>query len=271
MVKFGDSILLIWRNRDLAWQFSKRVILERTRGSVLGTLWQLLTPLLMMGLYTLVFGVLFKGSFHPDKSENSLVYGIGIYIGLSILNILNETLGQAGHAILGSPNLVKKVVFPLELLPLTSAAFPLVQSVVGLILAGISLTIIGYPADFHWFLIPVLVAPIIMMSVGIAWMVGSLSVYFKDLVHVIGLLTQVLFWSSGIFYAAHAVQAYPAAWMVLKWNPVLLVIEEVRNVMLWGADISIKRMVYAYCVGFVLWFFGFELFKRLKRGFADIM
>jgi lipopolysaccharide transport system permease protein len=261
----------LYRNRGLAWQFCLRVVLQRTRGSFFGVLWQLFIPLFMMSLYTLVFGVLFQGSFNRDNPENPLLYGIGIYLGLSLLGLLNDTIGQAPFSIVGSPNLVKKVVFPLEILPLSSAAFPLGQTIAGLLLGGIALSFLGHPPGLDWLWIPVLVAPVLLTSVGLAWLVGSLSVYFRDLSHFMSVVTQVLFWSSGIFYAVHTVQEYPVIWNILKWNPMLLVIEEVRNIMIWSIAPTPRRVLYLYAVGLVCWYAGFHAMARLRKGFADVL
>jgi lipopolysaccharide transport system permease protein len=224
-----------------------------------------------MCLYTFVFGILFKGSFHPDRAENPLVYGIGIYIGLSVLGLINDTIGQSAYSVIGSPNLVKKVVFPLELLPLTSVSLPLIQSMVGLLISGVALSLLGFEITWRYGYVFFLVVPVVSISVGLAWLIGGLTVYFKDMIHITGLVTQVLFWSSGIFYAAHTVQDYPIAWMFLRWNPILLTIEEIRNVMLWGSPISLMRVGYVYLVGLCCWTIGFWVFKRLRSGFADIM
>jgi lipopolysaccharide transport system permease protein len=264
-------LVMFGRQRELIRQFSIRSVEERTRGSVFGTLWTLLVPFLMMCLYTLVFGVLFKGSFHPDQQEDPLLFGIGIYIGLAILGLVNEALSTAPTAVVMQPNLVKKVVFPLEVLPLTSVAFPALQMVVGLAVSAVALWIIGYPPTLGWLWIPVYIFPLLLFSIGLSWGLAAISVYFQDTVQVTRILTQVLFWASGIFFAAHTVQAYPLAWAFLKWNPLLLVIDEVRNVMIWNHATSPMRLLYLYLLGYAVFYFGFYVFVRLKKGFADVL
>lgn len=256
---------------ELVRQFSIRSVEERTRGSALGVVWTLLVPFLLMCLYTFVFGILFQGSFHPEERENPLVFGIGIYIGLAILGLVNETMGQAPTSILGQANLVKKVVFPLEVLPLTNVAFPAIQMISGLVISGIALFVIGHPPTVAWFWIPILVLPLALFAVGLSWTLASISVYFRDIEQVTRIFTQVLFWASGIFFAAHTVQAYPVAWAILKWNPVLLVIDEVRSVMIWGLPISELRIVYLYALGISTFYIGFHICRKLKRGFADVL
>lgn len=271
MRHLSDPFVLVAKHFELVRQFSIRSVEERTRGSALGVLWTLLVPFILMCLYTFVFGILFQGSFHPEEREDPLVFGIGIYIGLAILGLVNESMGQAPTAVLSQANLVKKVVFPVEVLPLTSVTFPALQMLSGLVIAGVALVVIGHSPSMAWFWIPILVFPLALFAVGLSWLLSSLSVYFRDIAQVTRILTQVLFWASGIFFAAHTVKAYPVAWAVLKWNPILLVIDEVRNVMIWGLPVSEVRVLYLYALGICMFYFGFYVFSRLKRGFADVI
>src|SRR5215207_5971446 len=111
-----------WNNlslkRDLWWQFTVRAVEMKHRGSYLGFIWAVLNPLLMAALYVVVFGVVFKGRFHALPDETGVDYALGVFLGLVLFHLVSETLGAAPHFIVSQPNLVKKVVFPLEVLPL---------------------------------------------------------------------------------------------------------------------------------------------------------
>ena len=259
----------MWKNAELIRQFSLRSITQRTRGTVLGMLWQLLYPLLMMGLYTLVFGVIVKGGFSNSEDTSNLAYGLGIYIGLNLLSLINDSIGQSPYLIVSEPNLVKKVVFPLEIIPFSSMTFSVCQSVSGLILACIALVFLGSAPAPGWLLLPVVVLPLIVMATGLAWLISSISVYIRDLSHLTGLITQVIFWTSGIFYSAEMVQQYPGVWDVMKWNPVLLGIDEARKILLWNEALNWTRILYIYGVAIVIWYLGYQVFSGLRKGFAD--
>ena len=106
------------RRRDLWWQFTVRAVEMKHRGSYLGIIWTVINPLLMMGLYLFVFGTIFGGSFHALADETKLDYALGLFLGLTFFNVLAETISIAPSLIVTNPNLVKKVVFPLEVLPI---------------------------------------------------------------------------------------------------------------------------------------------------------
>ena len=268
---FLIPVLNLWSARELVSQFTRRTILQRTQGSFLGVLWQLLQPLLMMSLYTVVFGVIFQGGFSNSPESLPVLYGIGIYIGLNLLGLINESIGMSPLMIISEPGLVKKVVFPLEIIPLSGVAYPLCQTVSGLILSSIFLMLLGIYPTVDWLFIPVIVIPVFLLAVGLSWMISSISVYVRDLTHLMNLITQVMFWTSGIFFNAQMVQEYPRIWMILKWNPILLGIDELRSILLWNSGLHWNRVFYLYVVGIVFWTLGFQVFSRLRQRFADVM
>lgn len=267
----SEPFRLLWNERHLAAQFSQRVILQRTRGSFLGFIWQIVTPLIMMVLYTFIFGILLGGSFHPERDESSILYGLGIYLGLALLNLFTETFNQGPQAILSHANLVKKVIFPLPLLPLSYLAAALVPAGVSLLLAtGAILYMTGtVPAGIGW--IPVIWLPLIFTAAGIGWILSALSVYFRDLNQVTPIISQLAFWISGIFFPASALWEFPLIWDILKWNPILQAIEQMRNVLLWQNPVEGMWVAYLYILGFATFYAGFFLFQGLRKGFADIL
>ena len=109
------------------------------------------------------------------------------------------------------------------------------------------------------------------MSLGIGWMISCLSVYFRDIQHLVPVLTQIVFWSSGVFYSTQRVMEYPAIWNILKWNPVLLAIENTRHVVLWHQPVHHNQLIFLWILGITLSLLGWFLFNRLKGGFAEML
>ena len=113
-----NSILSVYQNRGLLWQFLLRNVRQRHRGSILGSLWLVLNPLLMLSLYVFVFGIVFGGRFTDSPSESTLDYALGVFLGLCVMNLVSGTIGSSPTIIVSQPNFVKKVVFPLDVLPI---------------------------------------------------------------------------------------------------------------------------------------------------------
>lgn len=259
------------RSLELLRQLWLREIEETVKGSALGWIWLVLNPLLMMALYVVVFGVLFGGSFGHVENESPLAFAVGVYIGLSVVGLVNETIGRSTATIQRSTNLVKKVVFPLVLLPtvqvLGSAFKFAVNSLLWLTMAAFVGTVLTW--QVLW--LPVLLVPVVLIALGLGLMVSALSVYFRDIQQVTSVFTQIIFWSSGVFYSAIKVMEHPQIWAFLKWNPFFLVIENTRAVVLWGLSPNLTQIFITYCFALVFFAAGLFVFQRLKHGFAELV
>ncbi len=259
----------LWQHRELLWQFSLREVELRHRGSHLGLIWSVLNPLLMLGLYVFVFGYIFGGRFGILPNETRIDYALGVFLGLSIFQYLAETISLSPNLVVINPNFVKKVVFPLEILPasaVNAATFHLMISL-GLVLIGVMLFGPGLTIGMLW--LPVILLPIAMLALGLAWLIAAFGVFLRDLTQVMQFLSMSLMYASAIFYSSHKIP--PAIWTVLRFNPLLLAIEEARNAILWNQAVSLKHVAYLYVVGFALCSFGYFVFRRLKPAFADVI
>lgn len=261
-----------WDNAsELLRQLTVREISESIKGSALGILWLVFNPLLSMCLYLIVFGLLFGGSFGQVENESSISYAIGIYIGLSMVNLVNETVTKSTNNLHRHSNLIRKVVFPLELLPVVQVlgtAFKL------LVNAGLWLLMgLAFGSVLRWdvLYLPVIFLPMLVMALGLSALISALSVYFRDIQQLTNVMTQIVFWSSGVFYSSAKVMAFPQIWAFLKWNPVLLATENIRAVVLWGRAPDFAQIAYLYGIGALCLLAGFALFTRLKSGFSDFL
>ena len=261
------------RKRELWWQFTVRAVEMRHRGSYLGMLWSVLNPLLMLGLYVLVFGFIFNGQLRGGNSHESHVdFALGVFLGLILFHVIAETLGVGPTIIVANPNFVKKVVFPLEVLPLAQLGafwFHLLISValllVGMLVMGRGLTATG----LLW--LPVLLLPHLLFTAGLCWFLAALGVFFRDVNQVIQFISQIILWTSAIFFPIGRISSHPAVWAILKWNPLLQTVELAREALLWHEPINLRGLAYIYVVGSAVFLGGGWFFKKAKPAFADVI
>lgn len=259
----------LWRNRELLWQFSLREVELRHKGSHLGLIWSVLNPLLMLSLYVFVFGYIFGGRFGILPNETRIDYALGVFLGLSLHQFLSETIAISPNLIVQNPNFVKKVVFPLEILPASSvsaATFHLVISL-SLVLAGVAIFGEGLSADVFW--LPVILLPIMLTALGLAWTIAAFGVFLRDLSQLTQFLSLALMYASAVFYSAHKIPM--VIWQVLRFNPLLLAIEQARNAVLWHRPVNLSHLGYLYIFGIGACMLGYFVFRRLKPAFADVI
>ncbi|HWZ95456.1 MAG TPA: ABC transporter permease [Opitutaceae bacterium] len=260
------------RKRDLWWQFTVRAVELRHRGSHLGLLWSVLNPLLMLGLYMFVFGFIFPNKFGVLAKETPVDFALALFLGLSLYNVIAETLGIAPTLIVGNPNLVKKVVFPLEVLPLSQIGaswFHLLVSlmllIIGIVAMGRSLPVMG----LLW--LPVLLVPHLLLTAGLCLFLAALGVFFRDISQVVPFVSNIIMWSSAVIYPISRVQAYRSIWSVLKWNPFLQTVQLARSALLWHQPINFLCLGYTYAVGTAVFFAGGWFFRKIQPAFADVL
>jgi lipopolysaccharide transport system permease protein len=264
MKRFPDKALFL--------QMLKREITQTIKGSAFGLIWLILNPLLMMGLYTVVFGALFRGSFTGDASETPWHYALGIYVGISLIGFFNELLTRAGTLIRTNENLVKKVVLPLEILPLVLTSSIGFKLVVNLLLCIIFAAAINHSVSLSllWIL-PVVLSICAVLGLGLCMWVSAVTIYIRDFLHVIPVITQIIFWTSGIFYSLEKAQAIPLIWKFLKWNPFIHLIDYLRKALLWGTNTDPTGLIYAALLAGLTLLIGYFFFTRLKKGFPDLI
>jgi lipopolysaccharide transport system permease protein len=230
----------------------------------------LLNPLLMLGIYYVVFGLIFSGHFRDPAIENKADYAMTMFLGLTLYMLLADTLGTAPLAIVGNANLVKKVVFPLEILPLSQAGGLWFNLAIGLVLALGGAALFGSGVSLGGLLwLPVILLPLLMLSAGLSWMFAALGVFFRDLAQAMPFVAQVLLYSSAVFYPVSRLTG--PLWMVLKWNPFLHTVVLAREVVLWGMPINTGHLAYTYAAGFAMLAAGRWVFTRLRPAFADVV
>jgi len=264
-------ISLITR-RELLWQFLVRNVKARHRGSILGAFWLLANPLLMLGLYVFAFGVIFGGRFTDSPDESTVDYALGVFLGLNVLGLVSGIIGSSPGIIVSQPNFVKKVVFPLEVLPaatMGALAYDLLISF-GLCLVGVLL--VGPGLSLSCLYAPIIIFPVFMIALGLAWFFSALGVFIRDVSQIGSFLGLALLYASGVFYSAAKAEATaPGIWTFLQWNPLLRIIDSLRQVVLWGGQPDWTGVAYAWIFGIIVLLGGAWFFNRLRPAFADVL
>lgn len=267
--KLAPFVADLWQHRELLWQFTVRQVELRHKGSHLGLIWSILNPLLMLGLYVLVFGYIFGGRFGVVADESRVVYGLGIFFGLTLFHFVAEVLGLSPGIIVSNPNFVKKVVFPLEILPAAHVLGAVFHMLISLALLIIGIQAFGPGLDLTALWLPGIILPVVLLMFGVAWFFSALGVFFRDVSQVMQFLTMALMFSSAVFYSASKIPA--AAWAFLRFNPVLIAIELARDAALWGRPVNQTHLLYLYLVGIGTCYLGHAAFRRMKPAFADVL
>jgi len=258
----------LWQQRELLWQFTLRNVELRHKGSHLGLAWSFLNPLLMLGLYVMVFGYIFGGKFGIVPNETPLDYALGIFLSLTLYHFIAEVIGVSPGLIVGNPNFVKKVVFPLEILPAASVFGAVFHLLISLALALLGIVLLGPGLHSGLLWLPVIIAPLLLLGLGIGWLVSALGVFFRDVSQITQFVSMAMMWASAVFFSA---ENYPAAWPYLRFNPILLDIQLARDATLWGRPLNFTHLAYVYGFSVTACFFGHLAFRKMKPAFADVL
>lgn len=247
---------------------SRREVLGRYRGSFLGLLWSFSHPLLMLAIYAVVFGVIFDAKWSAGESGDA-PFALILFAGLIVYSLFAECVQRAPTLVLSYPSYVKKVVFPLDILPwvtMASALFHATVSLLGLILIQTALG--GFPGAVLVAL-PFVLLPAVLFTLGITWLLAALGVFFRDVIHSVSLFTTAILFLSPVFYP---VAAMPAPLRIIAWlNPLALVIEDLRAVIFLGNAPHWLALAGATACGLLTAAAGWHWFERTRRGFADVV
>ncbi|MFW0758502.1 ABC transporter permease [Pseudomonas sp. H11T01] len=263
-----EMVASLWRNRALIIALTKREILGRYRGSSLGILWSFFNPLLMLAVYTFVFSVVFNARW-SSGSESKTEFALALFAGLTVFGLFSECVGRAPGLILSNVNYVKKVVFPLEILPWVSMGAALFHAFISLVVWLIFYGIFFGVPHLSVLLLPFVILPLLFFSMGISWVFSSLGVYLRDISQIIGVAITMLMFLSGIFYS---VSSLPVEYQeLLKINPLVPIIEQARDVLIWGKKPD-YLLLFSYLGGsLVSAWLGFVWFQKTRKGFADVL
>lgn len=263
-----EMVGTLWRNRGLVFAMIKRDVIGRYKGSVMGLMWSFINPLFMLAIYTYVFSGVFKARWHGgtgSKTEFALV----LFAGLLAFNLFSECISRAPALIVSNTNYVKKVVFPLDILPVVTLGAGLFHMLVSLLVWLIFYLIFFGVPHLTVLLLPVVILPLLLITMGFSWLLASLGVYLRDIAQFIGVVVTALLFLSPIFYPVSALP--PKFQHLLLINPITVVVVQLRDVLMWGRNPNwLVFGGYLVLSALIAWM-GFAWFQKTRRGFADVL
>jgi len=263
-----ELVASFWRNRHLIATLVRREIAARYRGSILGMLWSFFNPVFMLIIYTFVFGVIFKSRW-SQGSDSKTEFAIVLFAGLIMFNLFAECVNRAPGLILANTNYVKRVIFPLEILPWVALGAALFNWGVSFIVWFIFYIILFGVPHITALLLPITLIPLALIVMGLIWGLASIGVYLRDVSQIIGIIVMAMMFVAPIFYPITSV---PEKYRnLLYFNPLTLAIDEARDVVFWGKVPDVAYyLLYLACALLIAWL-GFAWFQKTRKGFADVL
>lgn len=255
----------VWQHRYLLGQLIKRDVLLRYRGALLGLLWIFLSPLCMMVIFAYVFGQIFQARWSPQDA--GLPFWLVLFAGLIAFNLFADTVSRAPFAVRGYPSFVKKIIFPVHILPLVPMGAALVHAGVNGAILALALACTGH---LHWqlVLLPVVVAPVLLLGLGLSWFFAAWGVFIKDIAQVMPMFLQMLMFLSPVFYPSTAVPQ--ALRSVYRFNPLGIAIEGTRA-LITGELVAWGAWSFSLVFGLLAAMLGYAFFQHSRDEFADVL
>ena len=262
------QLINLWQYRQLILSLVRREVVGRYRGSFLGILWSFFNPVFMLAVYTFVFSVIFKARW-SSADESKAEFALVLFAGLLIFNLFAECINRAPTLIQANTNYVKKVVFPLEILPLVVFGAAFFHALISFFVWFIfSLFVIGVP-HLTLLLTPLVLIPLTLQIMGASWLLASLGVFLLDITQVVGILTTTLMFLTPIFYP---VSAIPKKYHIFIYcNPLAFIIEQFRGLLIFGQSLDWINFGLLTMFSFLFAWIGFAWFQKTRKGFADVL
>lgn len=256
-------------HRKLIYQLSKREVLGRYRGSIVGLAWSFLNPLLMLAVYTFVFSYVFNARWGGATESSRTEFAIILFAGLMAHGFLSECISRAPMLIMANASYVKKVVFPLEILTWSAVGSSLFHMAVTLcvLLLAQGLLLERVPMTLVYF--PLVIFPLVLIGTGVTWFFAALGVYYRDVGQVTGLLSTVLLFMSPALYPVTALPEEMRK--IIYLNPLTFMIDQSRNVLIWGLQPDWPGLLKYFTISLVIAYLGYYWFQLVRRGFADVI
>lgn len=265
-----QPLISLWRHRQLVSALLQRQLAARFQGSLLGRLWLPLTPLIMLVIYAFVFGQVLQARWQMgEHGDNLTSFALILFSGLLVHQFFAEVVSGAPGLILSNPNYVKKIIFPLAILPWVATLNAGVQALFSLACLLIAVALLGGTVHWSWLALPLVYLPLLLLTLGLGWLLAALGVFLRDLQQVMGFICSALLFLSPVFYPMSLLpDSMGFLWLI---NPLILIIEQSRQVIFAGLwpDWSQLGLYYLATIPFILgcgW-----VFQRSQHAFADVI
>ncbi|SPC08533.1 Teichoic acid translocation permease protein TagG [Cupriavidus oxalaticus] len=235
----------------------------------MGLTWSFFNPILMLAVYTFVFSVVFKARWGTGGEETKTQFAIILFVGMNIFGLFAETLNRAPTLVTANANYVKKVIFPLEVLPVVAIGAALFHTLIGVAVLLIALVLMTGSIPATALALPLVMVPLLLLSLGLGWILSSLGVYVRDVAQTVGIATTVIMFLSPVFYS---VNALPEGYRkILMLNPLTFIIEQARATVIFGKWPNLPALSLHILGGLVVAWAGYWWFQKTRRGFADVL
>ena len=263
----GALVRGLCAQRALIGSMSRRDIRQRYKGSSIGLLWSLITPLLLLAAYTAVFGGIFRSRWGGAGSTTE--FALQLFCGLTLHTLVADCLTQSATKLIAHASYVKRVVFPLEILPVIVVVNALFHAAVSLLILVLAKILLLGGAGWPMLALPLVLAPLVLLCLGLSWFFGATTVYLRDLAQVTPLLTMLLLFLSPIFYPIQMVPAFLQP--IILFSPLTIPVEQLRAIIManqwpdWTllGVYGLVSLAAAWC--------GYAWFQKTRKGFADVL
>lgn len=258
-----------WRNRGLIKALVKREVVGRYRGSIMGVAWSFFNPILMLVIYTFVFSGVFKARWESTVHESNTDFAITLFVGLIVHGLFAECVNRAPNLITSNSNYVKKVIFPLEILPWVAFGSALFHTFISFVVFLSAKAILNHNIPLSVLYFPFVLFPLLLGTMGLTWILAAVGVYLRDIAQVTTIFTTVMLFVSAVFFPISALPERYQFW--LNINPLALVIQESRKVLILGQPPDFALLTGLLFVGAAIAWAGFACFQSTRKGFADVL
>ncbi|MCE0558539.1 MULTISPECIES: ABC transporter permease [unclassified Motilimonas] len=257
------------KHRTLIWAMAKREIATKYKGSILGVFWSFLNPLLMLAIYTFVFKYIFKSKWGVPEGAVEVDFATLLFAGLLLHGWLAEVFSRSVSLIMNNVNLVKKVKFPLEILPWVTLVASGIQLAIGFVVLFTFMLYHNIAMQWQLLLVPLLLLPLAFFLLGASWLTAALGVFIRDIEQFMISFITVLLFTSTIFFSLDNAPALIQP--ILQFNPLTIPVEALRNAAIFGLFDSWGSWTIYSVVSLLFMIFGYYVFKRLKPLFSDVL
>ncbi len=259
----------LWGHHELVFQMIQRDVIGRYKGSVMGLMWSFVNPILLLTTYTLVFSVVFKARWGTGEPKNRMEFAVLLFVGMIVHGLFSETLTRAPTLILSNVSYVKKIIFPLEILPVVAMGSSVFHAMISVLVLSCALVLLNGFIPWTAVFLPLVLLPLIVLALGIAWALASLGVFLRDVAQPIGLVMTILLFASPVFYPVLALPKQVRPWLML--NPLTFIIEQARAVLIYGQTPNTVGLLFYSLVSLAVAWIGYALFQKTRKGFANVL
>jgi lipopolysaccharide transport system permease protein len=267
-----DSIIAIftnpWRYRELIWQLSKREVLARYKGSMIGLLWSFFNPVFMLAVYTFFFSIVYNARW-GNSNASKFDFAITLFAGLIPFTLFSECVNRAPYMIINNVNYVKKVIFPLQILPWVNLASALFHAVISVFVLLLFYAVINHSLNWTALLLPIVNLPLVFWILGLTWLLASLGIFIRDVTHSVTIFTTALMFLSPVFYSVSAIPMPYRSFIYL--NPLTTIIEQNREILIAGHLPNWQSLGISFLVSIAVAWLGYAWFEKTRPAFADVI